>query len=642
MSFRLSDLLNFNQPAQTAQMTDTTSDASSVSDASGNARLAYLMNELRQGQTVSGMVKEVDGNRILLDMGSQTELAARLDSEVLLSVGQIVTFEVKSNQNSRLSLTPLFTNTSANVSTILNALNAAEMPVTAENVSMVSSMIQEGMSIDKGSLWNMSRLSASFGSYQPSSVAELTGMGLEVNENNLRQLEAYHNMKYQILDVLTELSGEMDQTWQEYGGQGQEQRETGIQFMQRILEALSGDTQPGEGSALSQEGVLQNPLLQSLTGKNDADLPYPQIQGMKDVQNLQNMQAVQNLQDEQDLQGDKKGQSPTAGKAELQQSMPEQTEGQIREVAKLLKEAMTPELKMSETAESTSPQTNQANELVKALQSGKPESLIGWLKQAGSAEILKQLQAGVLKPEQFVKVLEQALHDDYFNGNQGAAHFQDAGKAFQKLFTGLLRQQWEIEPEEVAQKNDVKEFYQKLEQQSARLMQVMDSFDKTASAAGKTIQQLNQNMDFIHALNQVFPYIQLPLRASRNSAHGDLYVYMNRREKQSQDGSVSALLHLEMANLGNLDVYVKMQDHNLQTHFYLQDDSVIDFLSGHMEQLNERLQKKGYAVRTEVTGQSELQGQGNEQKQDDIISRIRGTGRADKSLVSMTSFDVRA
>jgi len=314
---------------------------------------------------------------------------------------------------------------------------------------------------------------------------------------------------------------------------------------------------------------------------------------------------------------------------------------QLSEAVIKSKEIIDTEAKQPSTGTAPSDTDNaHTNELVKVLQSGRPEDLIGWLKNASQGEILKQLQSGVLKPELVVKVLTEALKEDYFTGAKGMEHYQDAGKAFQKLFTGLLREQWQIEPEDVANKSDVKELYQKLEQQSARLLQVMENFDKSASTAGKTVQQLNQNMEFLHAVNQVFPYIQLPLRASMNNAHGDLYVYMNRKENQSQDGSVSALLHLEMDNIGNLDIYVKLQNQNVQTHFYLQNDTMIDFISEHMDMLNDRLQKKGYSVQSEVTGRTEEQS-GN-QNQDDVISRMRGTGRNDKSLVAMTSFDVRA
>ena len=42
----------------------------------------------------------------------------------------------------------------------------------------------------------------------------------------------------------------------------------------------------------------------------------------------------------------------------------------------------------------------------------------------------------------------------------------------------------------------------------------------------------------------------------------------------NKDGNVSALLHLDMENLGPMDVYVAMQNNRVNTHFYMQDDDM--------------------------------------------------------------------
>ena len=92
----------------------------------------------------------------------------------------------------------------------------------------------------------------------------------------------------------------------------------------------------------------------------------------------------------------------------------------------------------------------------------------------------------------------------------------------------------------------------------------------------------------------MYTYVQLPLRLQHSEAHGDLYVYTNKKNLAAKEGTVSALLHLDMEHLGPVDVYVSLHHENVNTKFYLRDDEMLDFINDHMDILTERLQKRGY------------------------------------------------
>ena len=89
-----------------------------------------------------------------------------------------------------------------------------------------------------------------------------------------------------------------------------------------------------------------------------------------------------------------------------------------------------------------------------------------------------------------------------------------------------------------------------------------------------------------------------------------------------------------MEHLGNMDIYVKMKDHNVSTQFTLANEAVLDFLGDHIHILNERLEKKGYHMQAEMKYKEEEQNE-------NVISRIRGIEEND-TVISYTAFDVRA
>ena len=172
----------------------------------------------------------------------------------------------------------------------------------------------------------------------------------------------------------------------------------------------------------------------------------------------------------------------------------------------------------------------------------------------------------------------------------------------------LLADRWSIKPEDVESPEKVEELYQKLGKQLKGLSNLLEENGQRGSSAYQNVTNLSQNVDFLQQLNQTYAYIQLPLHL-RQGEHktGELFVYTNKKNLARKDGQVSALLHLDMEHLGPLDVYVTLKDTKVSTKFYVQNDTILDYLEANMDVLTERLQKRGYDCKCETTLRTELQ-----------------------------------
>ena len=148
---------------------------------------------------------------------------------------------------------------------------------------------------------------------------------------------------------------------------------------------------------------------------------------------------------------------------------------------------------------------------------------------------------------------------------------------------------------------------------------------------------MSQNIDFLQQLNQAYTYVQLPLRLQQGDAHGDLYVYTNKRNLAAKDGQISALLHLDMEHLGPVDVYVAMQSERVSTRFYVQDDEMLDFLEQHMDLLNERLQKRGYNCSFSMQIRDE-----KAKPESGLHGLLAGDDNQQTRSIAQYAFDVRA
>ena len=261
------------------------------------------------------------------------------------------------------------------------------------------------------------------------------------------------------------------------------------------------------------------------------------------------------------------------------------------------------------------------------------------LKEIGaSPEQLSNLVSNKGNGQQVLKEVLQLI-DQNLKGEAGTPDFSEKlgkfleGKEFKQLFKETLNRQLLLEPAEVAEEGRVDQLYEKLNQQMKSLNALLSDPARGDTALAKTVTNLNQNMDFMNAVNQNFSYIQIPLKMYNKETSGELFVYTNKKSLAKKDGNVSALLHLDMEYLGSVDVHVTLsQGQKVATKFYLQDDAALDLIAEHIDLLNDRLNKRGYSMNAEFI---------NQDTQTNVLGEILDQSK-NISVLSGTSFDVRA
>ena len=211
--------------------------------------------------------------------------------------------------------------------------------------------------------------------------------------------------------------------------------------------------------------------------------------------------------------------------------------------------------------------------------------------------------------------------------------------AFVKLMGKELQKAWLLNPSEVENGKNISEFYNRMNQQVNTIIQSMSQSLAESSVLSQNLQQFRENVDFLNNLNQYMPYVQLPLKMNGQSATGDLFVYADKNSLASGKDTVSAALHLDMKYLGHLDVYVKMQNRNVNTDFCLENEETLDFLSQHIDMLNERLERRGYHLSSEMKVKEEP----SSLKEDVLpMTEMSNSEKDSKDVVAIYRFDVRA
>lgn len=586
---RLSDL--FSQSAQNI------TNANHTQAVSGDPYQQYRMNQeiraMKPGQTIQGEVVGRNGNEVQIRLNDDMVLNARLEKSMEMEPGKMVTFEVKNNSGGTLALSPLFENmgTDANV---LKALEMAGLPVNKASVSMTEAMMQGGMSIDRNSLASMFRQVMNFPESQPASVVELQQLGMEVTPENLQQLENYKNLEHQIIKDLTNILDEIPFQFESMVAAGDAKGASAM--YQALLDLVTGsEGEAVAGAVLTEDGTIllkADPSAEGVvTGSGNA------------------------------LEGTAEGIAGTVsglGRETAETAAEGISTGAVQEALGNAEEAV---------------RNSMDHSLLEMI--GK-EALSGLVKQLGNLgmdeTMLEAFTQGSLTGKEALAEIAKALAQLPPDGKEALSNAVFSTKGFQNLLQQNLTEQWLLTPEEVRDKGNIRELYERMDAQLARLGEAFSNNGKMDNPLAKSVTNLQNNLDFMNQINQVYSYVQLPLKMSEGKAHGDLYVYANKKSLASKDGSVSALLHLDMEHLGPVDIYVTMQEQRVNTHFYLPDEEMLDFIEANIHILNERLEKKGYAMNTVMSVKSE---------EKTAVEEMLDTGK-ENTVLSQYSFDVRA
>ncbi len=539
------------------------------SDAALNYRVNQQIRSMMPGQTVLGEIMSRNGNQVEIKLAEDMIIAARLEADVELDMGKVLSFEVKSNNGTTVAISPLFENlnTSANV---VKALDMANLPLNQTSANMVEGMMQEGMGIDKASLQAMYREVLAMPDTEPSVLVQMKKLSLPITPENVEQFQNYKSAQHQILNGMTEIT---DLFSKEYASLKELQGpEVSAKFFSDML------------------GVLTD-------GEEIVTSAFKSSVDMTNVPNAIESQTGEILEQPSESAPVNSGQNVIPAD-------------------------------MNETVISANknilPEINFEGKDWKQLETALWEMGV-------SEEIVAEFKSGNLSPKEFLNQINsqlQQLEPDLFSKKE--VIFEN--KEFVKLLQTEWKNQLLLTPEEVADKEAVKKLYDKLDEHLNKLQDILENVGSQDSKMAKSVQQLRSNVDFLNQLNQVATYVQLPLKMMSSEAHGDLYVYTNKRNLAKEDGNVSALLHLDMKHLGPVDVYVAMQGQKVNTKFYLKDDAMLDFIYSNIHILNERLEKRGYNMKCEFQVKEE-----SANVMEEILSQ-------NKNVSSLTkySFDVRA
>ena len=530
-------------------ISNTTNDNTAKSDISVNnntvtitgstaANALEVLKNMLAGDTFSGLISNIKGNEIILKLNNGMSFPATLLGSSNLSVGQNITFMVSDNSNNKISIKPLMLDQQQLV-IISRALDASNLPFSENNIQLVKQLLMQNMSIDTNTLSNLSKEISKFSSANIDTIVQLSKLDIPITAENIKQFDAYKSFEHSISNDMNTLSKS---------------------FGDFLSSALNKDG-INDAANLSQKliDILYNSNSSSTNGNsriNGSDL--------NDGINSNNNINIINSTNTDEI-----------GKP-LQHELSNNISGDFQNNAESINKFIS---------------TQSRQDLV--------QNIVETFGKDSTTNIVDDLKSGNLTAKALLENINELVKANPTLSKDGLDKLFQS-KEFSEIIKMIVRDKMRIIPEDVKNSDGIKEFYKRVREDISRLSEVATQSDNESSFS-KSLDGLKNNIDFMNDLNKNMSYFQLPIKFSAGDAESELYVFTNKKKSSDKSDALSALLHLDMENLGSLDVFIKLAGKNVSTNFCLESESMLDFVYSHIDQLNSRLEALGYNVNFEMT-----------------------------------------
>lgn len=593
----------------------------------GIKQIVSSLQEMAVGNVFEGSINQMDNGIVTLGLPDGKMIQAKLDSGVSVREGESMFFQVRSNNGAQIAIRP-FSNGITTNPTLLHALEAANIQANGKMITMVNTMMEQSMSIDKQSLLHMAKLVMGNDQMDITSIVQMAKLGIPVTEEMAAQFENYKSDQYAIIDQLESV---MELLPEKLAGGSLNPKEL-LDFNQQMMKIFlgNGDLPAAEQSVQNTENVAQ----QTEDGKVlvlDSGGSQQSAEGLKQA-------ALDALEIPiQTVTAD--GKEAVLQENVLQEDNPvyvKPGETDVVQQAKAHQAALDSENQIpAQTAESGKSSPDRIKNLLSDAQIQQLSKQLKQVPELSQNPVL--FSEGALSEDitskELLQFLEQAFSSDNPFSRQALGSLVSS-KAYRALVRNVMEKQWLLKPEELTTEHKVEELYERLDRQLGQMEKVLKEFGQNTQQLTNTAANVRENIQFMNQLNQTYAYVQIPLKLAGQNAHSDLYVYTDKRKARQKDGELTAFLHLDLDHLGSTDVSIKLHQKKVTTNFYIKDDVSYQLLMDHLDELERRLNEKGYHAKIHVENQ--------EEKVNFVEDLLKQGTPSAGGMVHRYSFDVRA
>ncbi len=573
-----------NQAADRTKMSQSQSLTGSITDT------------LKEGEVFEGSVNSVENGKVTIGLANGQTMTARLDSGVSITPGQSVFFEVKSNDGNLVQIRPVsLTGLEANP-TLLKALDMANLATSERTINMVNSMMQNSMSISPENLVAMNRAMINNPGVDITTLVTMAKHEMALTPENVSMFQNYasdravlSNNFEVISDMLPELMASDELSASDV-----------ISINNSIKEIFIADENVNVGvgqetaSAVNAEGQAVNPETQVNPNQQSEVNTLPKDALQEDV-----LITNDKLADVLNASNDPKVPNPATqvNNIEITNTLEENVSVNTKTEAsqQIINEKAVAEFETG---------ANVLNNIASEKQVLSFNTLLNKLPDFPKDNNRVFAENGTLKADADVNQLFREI-SDYLNNHPDIPKETLNDIVKNPLYRGLLKNiisnSFALEPKDVTKPGEISKLYERVLKQTEALERLVSSFNnKAADSIKNQTNEIKQNINFMNSANEMYNFVQIPLKMYNQNTDSMLYVRQNKKSSYEAGEEITAFLHFDMEYLGPTDVFISLKEANVGCKWNLASEQSMKLIEDNLDILTERLAKKGFNVSSEV------------------------------------------
>lgn len=518
------------------------------------------ISQAKEGQVFNGKILDITNDKVSIMLDNNKTLYAQMTDAVNMNIGDSLTFMIKENNGTNVFIKPFGDGTqNMKDSAIFKILDTNSISPTAKNYEIAETLMKNNLPVDKASMQRIMQQAYKYPDASVDTLINLNKLGIPVNEANISQYESYITNNHQISNDLNNLSNSI------------------VDYSKAAISEI-----------LNQMGATSDGQLQQITSFSNTLMT-----AMSDIQDMANININDILQGQMITDGDGSAVALEHNLAELNAQLPSGTSGVAGDSSQI-NGNMLSELNVAID--------NLATKL--SLNKDSLQGLANDLKNAGIPEaVIKEVVQRSESPMQLMNNINEIIKNaDKLNMNLSDVKNVLLSENFNNLLSESVKDKLSLNPKEMENPKELDDLYKNIYDKTNKLMEAFSG--SSNSGAGDSMSQaaksMQQRLDFMQNLNNMYAYAQIPVKLDQNQMNSDLYVYMNKRNLKDAKEAVSALLHLDMDHLGATDVHVSLHGTNVHTKFYVEDEVSARIIDEHMTMLEKAINENGFNLTNEV------------------------------------------
>ncbi|MCM1272794.1 MAG: flagellar hook-length control protein FliK [Clostridium sp.] len=523
---------------------------SAIKNADGQSANAQIAR-VAVGEMFRGQILDITNNQVSIALDGKGILSARMLDSVNLNIGDTLSFLVQENDGVNVMIKPQAEPADAvKDNAIFKILEGNNLMPTEKNYQIAESLMNRGMSVDKGHMQQIMQQSYKFPDASIDTLTALNKLGIEVNDANIQQYTDYMNNSHQLSGNLNSLATELADFF---------------------TAEIQGMAEAGETQSTDAMLAKNNMVLEIIS--DSVDMPSEAVKDVvihankevgTGISNSENMAALKN-----------NGLQDTAGNKGVPDAV-----GNTMEAA------------ISEFSDKT------------GMESGTVKVIFDKLSSMGfHNEDLSMLAKESDTPVKLLNNINKILENNKEQIPVETVKSFFTSPEYNSMLGEATGKKFSINPRDMQEPKELDDLYNKIYEKTNKLMNTLSKAG-TGGAGGETLnntaKSVQERIDFMQNLNNMYAYAQIPVKTAGNEMNSELFVYMNKRAMKDAKDEVSALLHLDMEHLGATDVHVSLHGSTVHTRFYVEDEESARIIDEHMTMLEKAINDSGYSLTNEV------------------------------------------